>query len=142
MNVNLMIGALSTAAIDVPPLGERVVEGLQTLVLGLGMVFAVLALLWGVLAIFKVIFYDLPEKKKKAQSGETKKADEAEKTKAQPASEVVPTQAYTAVQDDGAVIAAITAALTEYFAESGTYTGGFRVVSFRKSQTGSAWNKK
>lgn len=133
MNFKLMIGAL--AKVDVPPLGERVVEGLQTLVLGLGMVFAVLALLWGVLAIFKVIFYDIPEKRKKSKQG---------KIKAEAVPSVVSTPALTSapVQDDGAIVAAITAALTEYFVENGAYTNGFRVVSFKKSQTGSAWNKK
>lgn len=140
MNGNLIIGTLS--ATNNLTLGERVVEGFQVLVLGLGMVFAVLALLWGVLAIFKVIFYDLAENKNKAQSVEAKKPDAVKKASAVSVAESVPTDTYTAVQDDGAVIAAITAALTQYFAESGTYTGAFRVVSFRRSQTSSAWNKK
>ena len=35
---------------------ETVTMAWQTLVLGMGMIFAVLALLWGVLAIFKLVF--------------------------------------------------------------------------------------
>ena len=133
MNFSFMIGAL--AAVEIPPFGERLAEGFEVFVLGLLMVFAVLALLWGVLAIFKVIFYDIPEKRKKAKASETK-------TETAPAPEAAAAPAPVTVQDDGAIVAAITAALSEYFAESGEYSGGFRVVSFRKSQSGSAWNKK
>ena len=133
MNFNFMIGAL--AAAEIPSFAERLAEGFEVFVLGLFMVFAVLALLWGVLSVFKVVFYDIPEKRKKAKASNTK-------TETEPVSSVTATPAPVTVQDDGAIVAAITAALSEYFAASGQYSGGFRVVSFRKSQSGSAWNKK
>lgn len=133
MNLNFMIGAL--AAVEIPPLGERLAEGFEVFILGILMVFAVLALLWGVLAIFKVVFYDIPEKRKKAKANETK-------TEMAPAPAAVAAPAPVPAQDDGAIVAAITAALSEYFSQSGEYKGGFRVVSFKKSQTGSAWNRK
>ena len=57
MNGNLFIGALST-------LSERIIDGGVIFVQGLLTVFAVLAILWGALALFKVFFYDIPEKKK------------------------------------------------------------------------------
>ena len=134
MNMRFMIGALS-GAIDVPPIGERVAEGFEILILGMLMVFAVLAILWGVLAIFKVVFYDIPNKKKEKAEKAASQVTEPENREPAPAT-VAPSE------DNGAIVAAITAALTAYFAESGEYSGGFRVVSFRKSQTGSAWNKK
>ena len=133
MNLNFMIGAL--AAVETLPFGERLAEGFEVFILGILMVFAVLALLWGVLVIFKVVFYDIPEKRKKAKANETK-------TEVAPAPAAVSAPAPVPAQDDGAIVAAITAALSEYFAQSGEYTGGFRVVSFKKSQTGSAWNRK
>ena len=133
MNMNFMIGALTT--VNTPPIGERVAEGFEIFVLGMLMVFAVLALLWGVLAIFKIVFYDIPQKKKENAEKAAKQAVNTAEDKPVPV-------AVTPTEDIGAIVAAITAALTAYFAESGEYSGGFRVVSFRKSQTGSAWNKK
>ena len=133
MNMNFMIGAL--ASMNTPPIGERVAEGFEIFVLGMLMVFAVLALLWGVLAIFKIVFYDIPQKKKENAERAADQAVKAEDTKPAPV-------AVAPIEDNGAIVAAITAALTAYFAESGEYSGGFRVVSFRKSQTRSAWNKK
>lgn len=128
MNGNLFIGALST-------LSERIIDGGVIFVQGLLTVFAVLAILWGALALFKVFFYDIPEKKKN-------KSEE----KSEPAApiESFDTSVSTSapVEDEGAIVAAITAALSEYFAQSGEYTGGFRVVSFRKSHSSSAWNRK
>lgn len=128
MRFDLFVGALST-------LTERLGEGAVVLVQGLLTVFSVLAILWGVLALFKVFFYDIPERKKKKNE---EKSDVA--VPIAPADTSVDVSA--PVEDEGAIVAAITAALSEYFAESGEYSGGFRVVSFRKSQGGSAWNKK
>ena len=45
-------------------LGERFEYALQGTVTGLLMVFAVLALLWGIVSLSKVIFYDIPRKRK------------------------------------------------------------------------------
>ena len=133
MDMNLFIGALSQGSDAINPnIVERLGEGGVVLVQGLITVFGVLAILWGVLALFRVFFYDIPEKRKSKK--ENKAVEEAPvQAPVIPASES---------EDEGAIVAAITAALSEYFAESGEYSGGFRVVSFRKSQSGSAWNKK
>ena len=77
----------------------------------------------------------MAKKKKEKAAKAASQVNEPQSKDPVPAT-VVPTE------DNGAIVAAITAALTAYFAESGEYSGGFRVVSFRKSQTGSAWNKK
>ena len=52
--------------------GDRMSYGLQVFAVGLGTVFAVLAILWLALILFKVFLYDIPEKKAK------KKAKKAE----------------------------------------------------------------
>jgi sodium pump decarboxylase gamma subunit len=97
---------------------------------GIGMVFLVLAILWLVLLIFKKVFYKDPAK-------EEKKSKPA-KTEA-PASASAPVVeapvAVAPVMDDGALIAAITAAVSAYIesdpALTSQFAGGFRVVSFK-----------
>ena len=97
---------------------------------GMGMVFLVLAILWLVLLIFKKVFYKDPAK-------EEKKSKPA-KTEA-PASASAPVVeapvAVAPVMDDGALIAAITAAVSAYIesdpALTSQFAGGFRVVSFK-----------
>jgi len=120
---------------------ERLPYALQGTVTGLIMVFAVLALLWLVITISKVIFYDLPKKKaNKAVENKSVAPPETPKvtvTAPQPAVAVSET-------DDGELIAVITAAVAAMI-ESGEYkdefVGGFRVVSFKRS-SGKAWNRK
>ena len=119
--------------------GERLEYALQGTVTGLLMVFAVLGLLFGIISLSKVVFYDIPEKKKMKK----------QKVHTAPAV-VAPTPApaaaveESAVQDDGELIAVITAAVAAMI-ESGDYkdefAGGFRVVSFKRSEK-SAWNRK
>ena len=105
---------------------KRFVEGgLPTAVLGMVIVFAVLAILWGCLEVFKYVFYTLPEQRKKEAQGES---DDAPAT----VSKSVPVGEAT-YADDGEIVAAIIAAITAARAEEGmTAPAGFRVVSFRK----------
>ena len=99
--------------------------GIQTFILGMVTVFAVLAILWGCLEIFRYVFYTIPERNK-ANGGE----------KPAPAPKVEPAPEPVAYSDDGEVVAAIIAAITamrnEEAAESGVAPTAFRVVSFRK----------
>ena len=99
-------------------------------------VFAVLAILWGVIeALHRVLNRggktDTPAAKPAAPAA--KPAAEAKKhaqatqvTQAVKATE-------TARRDDGELVAVITAAVAAAMEEEG-YTGGFRVVSFRRTQ--------
>lgn len=100
---------------------------------GMAMVFAVLTILWGVLAIFKMIFAK-PEPKKK-------EAPKAPVAPVAPVAEPEPV-AYSAGDDE--LIALITAAVAAYISseEPDAYTGGFRVVSFRRANGGRSWNAK
>lgn len=115
------------------PLGERLLYGLQVLVIGIVTVFVVLALLWGVMALFKVFFYNVPNKKKNA-------AGTANITKVEnvPAAEDIPLAA--SASDDTQLIAVITAAIAAYNASSGNGCLPFRVVSYRRVAGAGGWN--
>ena len=108
--------------------GENVWErfagkGIQTAILGMVIVFAVLTIIWGCLEIFKYVFYTLPEQRKKAESEDSASAQTESAPVAQPA------------YDDKAVVAAIIAAITAAREEEGIPpTVPFRVVSFRKKK--------
>ena len=125
--------------------GERATIALQGTVTGMVMVFAVLALLWGIVALSKVVFYDLPNKKKerernKRASAKTPAIEEVSSSDPVVAQEV----ADNCDADDGELAAVITAAIAamldseEYKNE---FVGGFKVVSFKRSAK-SAWNRK
>ena len=124
------------------PFSERLEYALQGTATGMVMVFAVLGLLWGIISLSRVVFYDIPNKKAAEAAAEKKQAEavsEAIAPAAAPAPEATP-----AAQDDGEIVAVITAAIAAMI-ESGDYgnefAGGFRVVSFKRSTKG-AWNRK
>ena len=124
------------------PIGERVAYALRMLVVGLGAVFAVLALLWGILVLARILLHDIPARRK--QEGGEKQSTKPTPAPAQPAVVSAPAPvAQPAAQDDGALIAVITAAVSAAMADEGTLPpGGFRVVSFRRSSNAGAWNRK
>ncbi len=111
----------------------RISYSLRMTLLGMGMVFAVLALLWLLLAIFAAIFGEKHKNKKK---------DAAEPVPVTPDPVLTPTPAST--DPDPATVAAITAAVAAAIesdpALSEQFAGGFRVVSFRKKNGKSSWN--
>ena len=127
--------ALAATAVDYGGAfsGERLALAGQMTLIGMGMVFAVLGLLWGVLAIFKFVFAK-PAPKPRA---EVKPVAEPE-----PVAEVTP--AASVGGNDDELIAVITAAIAAYIAseEPEAYQGGFRVVSFRRANGGRPWNSK
>ena len=111
--------------------------GIQTFLLGVLTVFSVLAILWGCLEAFHYFFYTLPEQRK----AEKKANGESEAPKAAPAPAPAPVAQPTPVApvttDDGAVVAAIIAAITAMRNEEaadGIAPGAFRVVSFRRKR--------
>ncbi len=103
---------------------------------GMGMVFLVLAILWFVLLIFKAVFSKDPAK-------ETAKAAKPEKretpvVKQEIAAPVAAPAPATPAADDAQLIAVITAAVAAAIesdpALTSQFAGGFRVVSFKKTQ--------
>lgn len=107
----------------------------QMTLLGMLMVFAVLAILWAVLAIFKLVFAKSGEKTAKAPEAVVNAVAEAVTAVDEPVD-------YT---DDAELVAVITAAVAAYMQSEGSeagYTGGFRVVSFRRAGGARSWNSK
>lgn len=131
--MNVML--LSTSA-DVASTGafspERWALTGQMILIGMGMVFAVLAILWVVLALFKLVFA-----KPEAKAVE-KKTVEPILEQAKPNVPVAPKS------DEAELIAIITTAIAAYRAseEPELEPNGFRVVSFRKAHSGRSWNTK
>lgn len=105
----------------------------QMTLLGMLMIFAVLAILWGVLAIFKLVFAGKSPKKKEPAPAPEKAAESAQsvQTATEPQS------------DDAELVAIITAAVAAYRASEGESVsdGSFRVVSFKRVGR-RAWNSK
>ena len=105
----------------------------QMTLLGMLMVFSVLAILWGILAIFKLVF-----------AGKTPKEKKPEPVKATPKAEANPAAVVTSSQsNDAELVAIITAAVAAYRHGEGepVQDGSFRVVSFKRV-SGRAWNSK
>ena len=112
---------------------ERLELAGQMTLLGMVMIFAVLATLWGVLVIFQKIM-------------DRSAAKPAEAPKAAPAPVAAEPAPVVTSSDDEVIAAVIAAAVAAYMADGGdadtAYNGGFRVVSFRRVQGGKAWNSK
>ena len=113
---------------------------MRMLIVGLGMVFAVLAILWAVLEISRVAFYEAPKRRREAEVAEHK----AEVRTAPAVASAAPAPApVVAPKNDDVLIAVITAAVAAAMAEEGTSPAtGFRVVSFRRTGGNHAWNRK
>lgn len=94
--------------------------GLQTALLGMGVIFTVLSILWAVLSVFKTIFYKQPKTEKEAAPV---------KVEAPVPVEPVPAPA-PAEADDAELVAVITAAIAAMMDAPQT---SFRVVSFKRT---------
>ena len=108
----------------IKPFGERTVEALGNLALGMLVVFSVMAILCIILS-FTGKFFSSKDKKV-----ETKKVE------AEPA----PTVEEIPANNDEEIVAAITAAIACVLASEGTPAPAFRVVSFKKTNTKRSWN--
>lgn len=107
----------------------------QMTLLGMLMVFAVLAILWMVLSIFKLLFAGKAPKEKKAERTEIVRNT----------AEPIGTPIAVHASNDEALIAVITAAVAAYMSEESgreVLPSGLRVVSFRRASTGRSWNTK
>ena len=117
---------------------KRIKYAVLVSVQGMVMIFLVLSILWGVVSLMKVFLHDIPEKKAAKQAA-LAKAVEAVVAPAEQVSEV----AAAPEEDEGEIVAAITAAIAAMLQSEeykGQFESGFRVVSFTRK--GGAWNKK
>ena len=113
---------LATAVKYEGTFGENAKSAGRVTLLGMATIFAVLALLWGAVQLLHLLMR-LPERK-------------AKKHLAPPAPAIAePTVSEKPNEDDGALVAAITAAILAARTEEGITTG-FRVVSFRRAGSG------
>ncbi len=113
---------------------------LRMTLLGMGMVFAVLAILWMILVIFRSLAGGKEPKAPKASKAPKEKPAEPAPAPVAPA----PAPAAPA-QNDPAVVAAITAAIAAMIESdpdlSAQFIGGFRVVSFKRKTGRTSWNQ-
>jgi len=121
-NTILLANGISASMDTTRSFAERMQIGAEVAILGLGVVFAVLILLWGILSLFKVFFYDIPNAKKAAPK----------ETAPAPAEVPAPVQTAPASASDDELVAAISAAVAAYMSAEGCPASGFRVVSFRR----------
>ena len=110
---------------------ERMSYGLSVFVVGLSTVFAVLAILWLALVLFKVFTYDIPQKR-------AKKAEESKKVDSPAPIEEVAAEPSIETNDDEQLIAVISAAIAAYTAQSGNALP-FRVVSYKRVNNAGGW---
>jgi sodium pump decarboxylase gamma subunit len=97
--------------------GNLLAFGGEVVLVGIGTVFAVLGIIWACLTLFRVVFYDIPNKRANADKEEVKP--------------VVETAAVNVAPDnDDEIIAVIAAAIAA--AESENTGLKFKVVSFRR----------
>lgn len=101
---------------------EAIGYGLQTTLLGMAVVFAVLIILMIVLTVFKFVFYKQPNTEKKP---EPVKAEVPA-----PVAAPAPAPAEPAAADDAELVAVITAAIAAMMDAPQT---SFRVVSFKRT---------
>ena len=109
------------------PLSEKLAIGAEVAIMGILIVFSVLAIIWGALEIFRVIFYELPKKKAEKQAAKAA----VEVTTAGPT--VIEEEPVQNVRDEGEILAAITAAIALMTEKQ---PSSFRVVSFRRVENG------
>ena len=120
---------------------DRLELALQGTVTGILMVFSVLTLLTLILYLSKIFFYDIPEKRRAKERAKNEERFEPEAPASAPAIE----EPVVSDADNAELAAVITAAIAamldneEYKEE---FRGGFRVVSFKRSDNSGAWNKK
>ena len=122
MNVTLLTG--SPQITQDSSILDRLALGGSTTLLGMAIVFSVLCIIFIALQIMRAVFTKNASQTKKAKKA--RKAEKAVQTTA-PKPEVAP--AAEPAVDDGAIVAAIIAAIS---AHTGKAPEGFRVVSFKK----------
>ncbi len=107
------------------------------LLTGMGTVFLVLVLLWAVIAIFGA-FAKAEERREQKRIMEQVKNSPAPNDVSAPE----PVEVAEPEEDDGALVAVITAAIEAYRSAEGLAGTSYRVVSFRRKNGGRSWNAR
>ena len=140
--LNVVALAIRADGTYTPFSGDAIKYALEMTLLGMGMIFAVLGILWCVLTVFKLVFAR-PSNKKEIKE-EIKEEIKKENTAAVATAEVAKPAVAPAAADDSELIAILTAAIMAYEAEQNPEApiGNFRVVSYRRANGGRSWNAK
>lgn len=111
------------------PFAERAGYAGGVTLLGMATIFIVLSILWGVVELLHRALHRGDQKTAPAEA----KAAPAPAPVPVPAPKAAPAPVRAPAAGDDALVAVITAAVAAAMAEEG-YAGGFRVVSFRRTQ--------
>ena len=120
-------------------IGEKLALCGRMILTGMGTVFLVLCILWAVIAIFGAIAKAQAKRERERIMEQVKNSpapNDAKKSAPAPTSEPEPEPE----EDQGALIAVITAAIEAYRAAEGAAPGSYRVVSFKRKNTRKSWN--
>jgi len=120
--------------------GEKFALCGRMILTGMGTVFLVLAILWGVIAVFGAVARLSERREQQRIMEEVRNSPAPNDMKPAPAREPFPEPEEDAGEDPGALIAVITAAIEAYRAAEGKPAGSYRVVSFRQKKTKKSWN--
>ncbi|MCR4906278.1 MAG: OadG family protein [Clostridiales bacterium] len=120
-------------------IGEKFSLCGRMILTGLGTVFLVLCILWGVISIFGAVAM-LRAKKERERIMEQVKNSPAPNDAKRSVPETAPVSTDETEEDDGALIAVITAAIEAFRAAEGAAPGSYRVVSFKRKNTRKSWN--
>ncbi len=120
--------------------GEKFALCGRMILTGMGTVFLVLVILWGVIALFGAVA-KMSERREQQRIMEEVRNSPAPTDMKKPAPPAPAEEPETVSGEDGGVlIAVITAAIEAYRAAEGKPAGSYRVVSFRQKKTRKSWN--
>ena len=120
--------------------GEKFALCGRMILTGMGTVFLVLVILWGVIALFGAVA-KMSERREQKRIMEEVRNSPAPNDINKPTPPVpAPEPEEVPGEDGGVLIAVITAAIEAYRAAEGKPAGSYRVVSFRQKKTKKSWN--
>ncbi|MBQ3708844.1 MAG: OadG family protein [Clostridia bacterium] len=120
-------------------IGEKLALCGRMILTGMGTVFLVLCILWAVIAIFGAVA-KAQAKRERERIMEQVKNSPAPNDAKRSVPETAPASTDEIEEDDGALIAVITAAIEAFRAAEGAAPGSYRVVSFKRKNTRKSWN--
>lgn len=119
--------------------GEKFALCGRMILTGMGTVFLVLAILWGVIAVFGAVAKMSERREQQRIMEEVRNSPAPNDMKSRPAAPAAEPEPEE-TEDAGVLIAVITAAIEAYRAAEGKPAGSYRVVSFRQKKTKKSWN--
>ncbi len=127
--VNMLLAADPMRDVYFSDFGEALSYSISTSAFGMVVVFGVLALIWGILVLFRLVFSAIGNDKQVKQENHTEVSVIEEKIANTEISMPVQTGNST---DNSQIVAAIIAAISAFRSQNGEIPGSFRVVSFKK----------